>query len=220
MGDGPGGRADRSGVVSAASSSAARAFDERVRTEGLERPADVQGGSVEHERAADLLRELLAELGVPEDTLDDRRLRSAVDALRHMTRGYGGRPGDVIGDAMFDEAGDEPVIVRNIPFVSMCREHFLLFHGQAQVAYLPGEAVVGLSKLARLVDLFAHRLQTPTSLADQLAEAVMEGLGARGVAVRIEARQVCPGVSGTITSSAYLGAFRLPLWRGRLEAMR
>lgn len=207
-------------MVSASSSSAARSFDERVRSGELRGPPDGPGRPVEHERAADLLRELLAELGVPDDTLDDRRLEGAVDALRHLMRGYGGRPGDVIGDAMFDEAGDEPVIVRDIPFVSMCREHVLPFHGQAHVAYLPGEAVVGLSKLARLVDLFAHRLQTPTSLADEVAEAVMEGLGARGVAVRIEARQVCPGVSGTITSNAYLGAFRLPLWRGRLEAMR
>lgn len=205
--------------MSASRSSAARSLEGRpsshVGSEPRESPADASGEG----RAAHLLRHLLTELGVPEDTLDDRRLASAVDALRHATQGYGGRPEDVIGNAMFDEAGEEPVLVRDIAFVSMCREHFLPFHGCAHVAYLPGEAVVGLSKLARLVDLFAHRLQTPTRLADEVAAAVMSGLGARGVVVRIEARETCPGASGTVTSNAYLGAFRLPLWRGRLEGL-
>ncbi len=103
----------------------------------------------------------------------------------------------------------------------MCREHLVPFYGRAHVAYLPGEAVVGLSKLARLVDLFAHRLQTPSRLADDVARAVQDGLEAKGVAVRgIEARELCPGGSGTVTSSAYLGDFRLPLWRGRLKRAR
>lgn len=203
-----------------APSSAARSFGEPARSDELESRRESPQPALGDRSDVDLLRRLLAELGVPADALDDRRLRGAVDALRQLTGGYRGRPIDVVGDAMFDEAGDEPVMVRDIPFVSMCREHCLPFHGRAHVAYLPGEAVVGLSKLARLVDLFAHRLQTPSSLADEVARAVMETLGARGVAVRVEARQVCPGVSGTITSNAYLGAFRLPLWRGRLEAMR
>lgn len=102
----------------------------------------------------------------------------------------------------------------------MCREHLVPFYGRAHVAYLPGEAVVGLSKLARLVDLFAHRLQTPSRLADDVARGVQDGLEAKGVAVRIEARELCPGGSGTVTSSAYLGDFRLPLWRGRLKRAR
>ncbi len=168
----------------------------------------------------DLLRRLLEDLGVPDRDLDGRRLESAADALGHFTRGYRERPEDVIGDALFDEAGDEPVIVRDIPFVSMCREHFLPFRGHAHVAYLPGEAVIGLSKLARLVDLFAHRLQTPSRLADEVARAVHDGLEAKGAAVRVDADQLCPGVSGTITSTAYLGDFRLPLWRERLGGIR
>lgn len=157
---------------------------------------------------------------MPDRDVEERRLVSAAGALRHFTQGYRERPEDVIGDALFDEAGDDPVIVRDIPFVSMCGEHLLPFRGRAHVAYLPGGAVVGLSKLARLVDLFAHRLQTPSRLADGVARAVHDGLQAKGVAVHIEAIQVCPGVSGTITSSAYLGDFRLPLWRGRLEGFR
>lgn len=171
-------------------------------------------------RLAGLLRDMLEELGVPERDLDERRLISAANALRHLTQGYGRRPEEIIGDALFDEAGDEPVIVRDIPFVSLCGEHLLPFHGHAHVAYLPGTSVVGLSKLARLVDLYAHRLQTPSRLADNVAQAVLEGLDAKGVAVRIEARQVCPGVSGTVMSQVYLGAFTEPSWWRRLEGFR
>lgn len=171
-------------------------------------------------RLAGLLRDMLEELGVPERDLDERRLISAANALRHLTQGYDRRPEEIIGDALFDEAGDEPVIVRDIPFVSLCGEHLLPFHGHAHVAYLPGTSVVGLSKLARLVDLYAHRLQTPSRLADNVAQAVLEGLDAKGVAVRIEARQVCPGVSGTVMSQVYLGAFKEPSWWRRLEGFR
>lgn len=176
-------------------------------------------GEIER-RVAGLLGDMLEELGVPESDLDERRLMSAAHALRHFTQGYARRPEEIIGDALFDDAGEEPVIVRDIPFVSMCGEHLLPFHGQAHVAYLPGASVVGLSKLARFVDLYAQRLQTPSRLADNVAQAVLEGLEAKGVAVRIEARQVCPGVSGTVISQVYLGAFKEPSWWRRLEGFR
>lgn len=171
------------------------------------------------EGVAGALRELLDGLGVPRGDVDERRLRSMAQALRTLTQGYEKGPGEVIGKALFDEAGDEPVMVRDIPFVSMCQEHLLPFHGSAAISYLPGESVVGLSKLARLLDLFAHRLQSPAQLAEEVAGAVECGLDAKGVAVRIHARFLCPGVSGTVTSEAYRGSFRLPLWRERLEAL-
>ncbi len=184
-------------------------------------PPDLEHGpETARDAATQLIQQLLRELGVPESATEGLRLAAASAALRDLTRGYGERPEDVIGDALFDEASDEPITVRDIPFVSVCQEHLLPFHGHAHVTYLPGSAVVGLSKLARLVDVFAHRLQTPSQLANEVAYAVHDGLEARGVAVRIEARQLCPGVSGTITSSAYRGEFRLPLWRGRLEGVR
>lgn len=185
------------------------------------RGGDGGEGSLEDRtgRAADLLGRLLGELGVPKEDLDERHLAGAIAVMGGLLDGYGRSPEEVVGDARFEEARNEPVVLRDIPFVSMCREHLLPFRGRAHVTYLPGKAVVGLSRLAGLVDLVSHRLQTPSRLADELAHGVERTLGARGVAVRIEAGQLCPGVSGAVTSSAYLGEFRLPLWRGRLEAM-
>lgn len=165
------------------------------------------------------LRQLLQELGVPGEELDEARLVGAIDALRHFTQGYHALLEDIIGDALFEDAGDEPVIVRDIPFVSMCREHLLPFHGHIHLAYLPGKVGVGLPGLARLLGVLTHRLQTPTRLAEEVARAIHGALEARGVVVRIEAREFCPGTSGRIVSNAHLGDFRLPLWRGRLEGL-
>ena len=184
------------------------------------RQAAHEDGSCAAGGVTELLRSVLVQLGVPGSALDERRLRSAAQALRHLTQGYGRRPEEIIGDALFDEAGGEPVVVRDIPFLSMCDEHLIPFHGHAHVAYLPGRRVVGLSKLARLVDLYAYRLQSPTRLADDIARAVLDGLAAKGVAIRIHARLGCPGTSGTVMSRADLGAFKAPSWRPWLEGLR
>ena len=165
-----------------------------------------------------LLRRLLEGLGVPGAEIDERLLAGSVEALRHYTRGYHERPEDVLGEPVHEPV-EEPVVVRDIPFVSPCREHLLPFHGSVHVAYLPGDAVVGLPRLTRLVDVLARRLQTPTRLADDVARALHDGAGAKGVAVRVEACEVCPGAAGRTTAHARVGDFRRPFWRERLEGL-
>lgn len=173
----------------------------------------------EPDPVAEVVLSLLAGLGVPAAEVRAVDADRAARTLRSLTRGYGAEPRDVVGDALFDEAGGEAVVVRDIPFTSLCRHELVPFRGRAHVAYLPGSAVVGLSKLARLVDLFAHRLQTPDRLAAELADAVLTSLGAEGVGVRIDAGPCGTDRGETVVAYAFLGAFRLPLWRARLAGM-
>lgn len=108
-------------------------------------------------------------------------------SLLSLTSGYAGTPAAVVGDALFSVDARELVLVRDIDVFSLCEHHLLPFFGRAHVGYLPAGRVVGLSKLARLVDLFAKRLQVQERLTQQIADAVQEATGARGVAVVIEA---------------------------------
>jgi GTP cyclohydrolase IA len=135
-------------------------------------------------------------------------------ALRYLTSGYSADIHKIVNGALFDVQYDEVVIVRDIEFFSMCEHHMLPFFGKMHIAYLPGEKVIGLSKIPRLVDAFARRLQIQERLTQQIAETLQELLSPRGVAVICEARHFCMmmrGVekqhSGAITS-AMLGAFR------------
>ncbi len=135
-------------------------------------------------------------------------------ALKYMTSGYTADIQRIVNGALFDVKYDEVVIVRDIEFFSMCEHHMLPFFGKMHVAYLPGTRVIGLSKIPRLVDVFARRLQIQERLTQQVAETIQELLNPRGVAVVCEARHFCMmmrGVekqhSGAITS-AMLGAFR------------
>ena len=173
----------------------------------------------EPDPVVETVRLLLAHLGVPAREIQAVDVRGAAETLRRLTDGYGTDPRDIVGDALFDEAGAEAVVVRDIPFTSLCRHGLVPFRGRAHVAYLPGTAVVGLSKLARLVDLVAHRLQTPDRLAADVANAVQTSLGAEGVGVRIEAGPCGADRGETVVTQAFLGAFRLPLWRTRLAGM-
>lgn len=173
----------------------------------------------EPDPVVETVRSLLAHLGVPAREIQTVDVRTAAETFRRLTAGYGTDPRDVVGDALFDEAGGEAVVVRDIPFTSLCRHGLVPFGGRAHVAYLPGTAVVGLSKLARLVDLFAHRLQTPDRLAADVANAVQTSLGAEGVGVRIEAGPCGVDRGETVVTQAFLGAFRLPLWRTRLVGL-
>lgn len=126
---------------------------------------------------------------------------------------------EVVGDALFDDAGAGPVVVRDIPFVSLGRHDLLPFGGRAHLAYLPGERVVGLSKLARLVDLFAHRLQTVERLATEVAGSIECQLAARGVWVRIEARGGEATRGRTVVAQAVRGEFASAEWRRRLAGL-
>lgn len=135
-------------------------------------------------------------------------------ALRYLTSGYSTDVSEIVNGALFDVEYDEVVIVRDIEFFSLCEHHMLPFFGKVHVAYLPASKVIGLSKIPRIVDVFARRLQIQERLTQQVAQTIEELIHPRGVAVICEARHFCMmmrGVekqhSGAITS-AMLGAFR------------
>jgi GTP cyclohydrolase I len=135
-------------------------------------------------------------------------------SLSWLTRGYEQDVRKVIGDALFDESHENMVMVRDIELYSLCEHHMLPFYGKAHIAYIPNGRIMGLSKLPRIVDVFAQRLQVQERLTDQIAEAICEILNPRGVGVVIEAYHLCMMMRGvqkqnskTITS-ALRGVFR------------
>ena len=135
-------------------------------------------------------------------------------SLSWLTRGYEQDVRKVIGDALFDEAHENMVMVRDIELYSLCEHHMLPFYGKAHIAYIPNGRIVGLSKIPRIVDVFAQRLQVQERLTDLIAEAICEILNPRGCGVVIEAYHLCMMMRGvqkqnskTITS-ALRGVFR------------
>ncbi len=164
---------------------------------------------------ASRMRDVLAELG--EDPEREGLVNTPMrveKALRYLTSGYTANVDEIVNGALFDVKYDEVVIVRDIEFFSMCEHHMLPFFGKIHVAYLPDKKVIGLSKLPRIVDVFARRLQIQERLTQEVAETVQKLIQPKGVAVICEARHFCMmmrGVekqhSGAITS-AMLGAFR------------
>jgi GTP cyclohydrolase I len=136
------------------------------------------------------------------------------EALRWLTRGYRQDVAEVVGGALFEEAHESMVLVRDIELYSLCEHHLLPFFGKAHIAYVPDGRIVGLSKLPRIVDVFARRLQVQERLTDQIADAIEEVLRPRGVGVVIEASHLCMMMRGvekqnsrTVTS-AMRGVFR------------
>jgi GTP cyclohydrolase IA len=136
------------------------------------------------------------------------------EALNYLTRGYQMDPDKVINDALFTEDYEEMILQKDIDFFSLCEHHMLPFFGKAHVAYIPHHQIVGLSKLARLVDVYARRLQVQERLTSQIATTIMEKLNPLGVAVVIEAEHLCMRMRGVekqnslIITSTLLGAFR------------
>ena len=135
-------------------------------------------------------------------------------SLAWLTRGYGLEAAEVVGSGVFEEAHESMVMVRDIELYSLCEHHLLPFFGQAHIAYIPNGRIVGLSKLPRLVEVFARRLQVQERLTEQIAGAIEEVLAPRGVGVVIEAQHLCMMMRGvekqsskTITS-ALRGSFR------------
>ncbi|MCM1036496.1 MAG: GTP cyclohydrolase I FolE [Bacteroides sp.] len=120
----------------------------------------------------------------------------AAKALWHCTQGYRTDPRAIISGALFEAEGSRIVTVRDIEFYSMCEHHILPFFGTVSIAYLPGDKIVGLSKLARIVDAFSRRLQVQERLTAQLCTEVMEAIGARGVAVKCTAEHLCMKMRG------------------------
>ena len=134
-------------------------------------------------------------------------------AMQILTRGYTQDPHKVLTDALFEEQYDQMVIVKDIDFFSMCEHHMLPFYGKAHVAYIPNGHITGLSKIARVIDIFSHRLQVQERLTEQIMNCINDTLKPQGVMVVIEARHMCMQMRGVekqnsvTTTSAYSGVF-------------
>lgn len=134
-------------------------------------------------------------------------------SLRFLTRGYSQNPEELLKNAVFTETYDEMVVVRDIDLFSMCEHHLLPFFGKAHVAYIPDGKIVGLSKLARVVEVFSRRLQVQERLTQQIRDAIQNVLNPKGVGVVIEARHLCMAMRGVeklnsvTTTSAMSGQF-------------
>jgi len=145
--------------------------------------------------------------------LVDTPLRAA-KAMQFLTRGYDQDVDKVINNALFPSSSEEMVIVKNIELYSMCEHHMLPFIGKCHVAYLPKGKVIGLSKIARIVDMYARRLQIQENLTKEIAEVIIQKTDAAGAAVIIEAQHMCMMMRGVekqnsvMTTSCMLGAFR------------
>nr|WP_269446180.1 GTP cyclohydrolase I FolE [Gloeobacter violaceus] len=163
----------------------------------------------------DAVRTLLVGVGEdPERNGLERTPKRVAEALKFLTKGYGQSLEELLNGAIFDLGHDELVLVRDIDLFSMCEHHMLPFIGRAHVGYIPDQKVVGLSKLARIVEMYARRLQVQERLTRQIAEALQEVLQPRGVAVVIEASHMCMVMRGvqkpnswTVTSSM-VGVFK------------
>jgi GTP cyclohydrolase I len=144
-----------------------------------------------------MLREILVLIGEDPTREGLRQTPARVEAsLKWLTRGYGMSVEDVIGDALYHERHDNLVCVRDIEIYSLCEHHMLPFFGRAHVAYLPNGRLVGLSKIPRVIEVFARRLQVQERLTDQVADALMRVLEPRGVGVVIEAYHLCMMMRG------------------------
>jgi GTP cyclohydrolase I len=134
-------------------------------------------------------------------------------AMQYLTHGYDLEPAEIIKSAMFTEDHDQMVIVKDIEVYSMCEHHMLPFFGKAHIAYIPNGKIVGLSKIPRVVDAFARRLQVQERLTDQIKNCINDTLSPLGVAVVIEAQHMCMQMRGiqkqnsTTTTSSFVGAF-------------
>lgn len=138
-------------------------------------------------------------------------------SLQFLTRGYRQNLTEVVNGALFDAESDDMVIVRDIEFFSMCEHHILPFFGKCHVGYIPKKKILGVSKVARIVDMFARRLQIQERLTRQISGAIMEILDAEGVGVVMEARHLCMQMRGVekqhsvMTTSSMVGSFRREL---------
>ncbi|MDR5891849.1 MULTISPECIES: GTP cyclohydrolase I FolE [Halomonas] len=167
------------------------------------------------EEIANHYRQILQALGEdPErEGLRDTPKRAA-KAMQFLNRGYLQSLEEIVNGAVFESETDEMVLVKDIELYSMCEHHLLPFIGKCHIAYLPSGKVLGLSKFARIVDMYARRMQIQENLTRQIAEAVLQVTNARGVAVVVEAKHLCMMMRGvekqnsSMTSSVMLGAFR------------
>ena len=163
----------------------------------------------------DKVRAILTALGEDPDREGLRKTPERVmRAFRYFTKGYVEDPRAVIGDAMFTENYSEMIIVKDIDFFSLCEHHLLPFFGRVHVAYIPKGRIVGISKIARLVETYARRLQVQERMTDQIAQTISEVLDAGGVGVVVEAEHMCMRMRGVekpnsvVVTSSLVGVFR------------
>ena len=167
------------------------------------------------ESIADLIRKMIALLGEDPSREGLRRTPERYEkAMRFLTCGYRQDPENILNGAMFKVCYDQMVVVKDIELFSLCEHHLLPFFGKCHVAYIPNKRVIGLSKIARLVNLYARRLQIQERLTSQIAKAIQEHISPEGVGVIIEARHLCMVMRGvqkqnsSAVTSAMLGGFR------------
>ena len=164
---------------------------------------------------ADLVRQIIVQLGEDPNREGLRRTPERFEkALRYLTSGYRQDPAKILNGAMFSVTYDEMVVVKDIEVYSLCEHHLLPFFGKCHVAYIPNKKVVGLSKVARLVNMYARRLQIQERLTSQIAQTLEDQLSPQGVGVIVEARHLCMVMRGVekqnsaAMTSAMLGVFR------------
>lgn len=163
----------------------------------------------------ELIAQLLIALGEDPGREGLRRTPERVaESLTFLTEGYRQDPRKLIENSVYSDRHEEMVLVKDIPLYSLCEHHLLPFYGHAHVAYIPNEKIVGISKIARMVDLFARRLQVQERLTNEIGHTLMDVLNPKGVAVVVEAEHLCMQMRGvqkrgtSIVTSAMLGAFR------------
>jgi GTP cyclohydrolase I len=167
------------------------------------------------ESVADLMRKVITLVGEDPNREGLRKTPERFEkALKFLTSGYHQNLDTVLNGATFSVHYDEMVVVKDIEFFSLCEHHLLPFFGKAHIAYLPSKKVIGLSKIARLVNMFARRLQIQERMTSQIAEAIQDKISPEGVGVIIEARHLCMQMRGVekqhgqAVTSAMLGSFR------------
>jgi GTP cyclohydrolase I len=172
-------------------------------------------GTEKHESVADLVRKMIKLVGEDPGREGLRKTPERYEkALKFLTSGYHQNADSILNGATFSVCYDEMVVVKDIEFFSLCEHHLLPFFGKCHVAYLPNKRVIGLSKVARLVNMFARRLQIQERLTSQIAKAIEEKISPEGVGVIVEARHLCMQIRGVekqhgqAVTSAMLGAFR------------
>jgi GTP cyclohydrolase IA len=165
--------------------------------------------------AENAVREILKAIG--EDPEREGLLKTPLrvtKALDYLTKGYQEDPKRILNEALFTEEYSEMIVLKNLDFFSLCEHHLLPFFGKAHVAYIPSNRILGLSKLARLFEVFARRLQVQERLTTQVASSLMETLAPQGVGVVVEAEHLCTRMRGVekansvMVTSAMLGTFR------------